>query len=163
MIDRVQPGQRVIRHQREHVVLDVVIHVPVDEAADRIHVNSAAIEAMVKNILRQPGVLRGVVDDHEPRAEKLRQHEQEDRNPTLPEDGRGDDHRVNCQVDPRVAIDLGELGFGNERSFARRHASQRVPEQAREIGAVDAQLKMLRTTREGRADGESEFPGRGRR
>ena len=92
--DRMQLGQRMIRHEREHVVLEMVIHVPVDEAADRVHVNRAAVEAMVQDILSQPGVLRGVVDDHQPCAEKLRQDKQEDGNPALPENGRGDHQPV---------------------------------------------------------------------
>ena len=48
----------MVGHEREHVVLDVVIHVPVDEPADRIHVNRPAVEAVVQNILGQAGVLR---------------------------------------------------------------------------------------------------------
>ena len=54
----VQPGQRVIRHQRKHVVLDVVVHVPVEIADDRIHVHGAAVEPMIEHVLSQAGVLR---------------------------------------------------------------------------------------------------------
>ena len=139
--DLVQPGERVIRHQREHVVLYVVIHVPVDVPADWIHINRAAIEPMVQNIFRQPRVLRSVMDDHEPRAKQLRQHEQENRNPTMPNDRCGDGHCVNCQIEPRVAIDLGEFGFGNESSLSIGDPSQRVPEQTREMIAIDTHGK----------------------
>ena len=55
--DRMQLRQRVIRHQREHVVLDVVVHVPVEKPVDRIHVHRAAVEPMIEHVLRQPGML----------------------------------------------------------------------------------------------------------
>ena len=53
-----QPGQRVIRHHREHVVLDVVVHVPVDEAADRVHEHGAAVEPVVGDVVGKPAMLQ---------------------------------------------------------------------------------------------------------
>ena len=81
------------------------------------------------------------MDDHQPGAEKLRQDKQEDWNPALPENGRGDHQPVNGDADPGVPIDLGELAFRNERAFARRHAAQCVPEKTREIGAVSGHVE----------------------
>jgi hypothetical protein len=52
-----QLWQRMVWHQRKHVVLDMVIHVPVEEPVDRIHVYRAAVEAMVEDVFRQAGVL----------------------------------------------------------------------------------------------------------
>ncbi len=45
-----------------------------------------------------------VVDDQEPRAEKLRQAEEEDRNPTLPEDRGREDDPVNGEDNPRSTV-----------------------------------------------------------
>jgi hypothetical protein len=68
-----EPGQRMIGHQGKHVVLDVVVHVPVKEAVNRIHVHRPAVETVVQNVLRQTRVLREPVDDHKPRAKQVRQ------------------------------------------------------------------------------------------
>lgn len=42
----------------KHVVINVIIHVPVDNLADQIHVNGAAAEAMIQYIVGQRGVLQ---------------------------------------------------------------------------------------------------------
>ena len=64
-----QSRQCMVRHQREHVVLDVVIHVPVEIPVDRVHVDRAAIEPVVENVFGQSGVLSKAVDEHQPGAE----------------------------------------------------------------------------------------------
>ena len=37
----VQGGQVIVRHHREHVVLDVEVHVPVDEGGDGVDIAGA--------------------------------------------------------------------------------------------------------------------------
>ena len=69
----VQLRQRVIRHERKHVMLDMIIHVPIKKTIDWIHVNRPAIQAMVEDIFREPGVLRVTVNRHQPATPKIRQ------------------------------------------------------------------------------------------
>ena len=45
------------RDHREHVVFDVVVHVPVDEAQNWIHVDSAGIQTMIEHVLGKTRVL----------------------------------------------------------------------------------------------------------
>src|SRR5579863_5576551 len=69
----VQFGQRMVRHQGEHVMFDVIIHVPVKVPVQRIHVDGSGVETMVENVLGQAGVLREAVCNQKPRAEKIGQ------------------------------------------------------------------------------------------
>ena len=39
------------------MVLDMVVHFPVKDTENRVHIEGAAIEAMVENVLGQPGVV----------------------------------------------------------------------------------------------------------
>ena len=64
-----QLRQRVIRHQGEHMVLDVVVHVPVQIPVDPAHVHRAAVEPVIEHILGQTRVLRVPVSDQQPGAE----------------------------------------------------------------------------------------------
>ena len=72
-----QLGQRVIRHQREHVVLDVVVHVPVQITVDPAHVHRPAVETVIENIFGQTRVLRVTVSDQQPGAEEIGQADQQ--------------------------------------------------------------------------------------
>src|SRR5579863_7471940 len=57
-LDRfVQGGQRVIGNEREHVMLDVIVHVPVDEAAERIEIHGAAVQPMVEDVVGKSDML----------------------------------------------------------------------------------------------------------
>ncbi len=145
--DRVQLGQRMVRHEREHVMFHVVVHVPVDKPADRIHVNRPAVEPVVEDVLGQSGVLRRIVDDHEPRPKELGQHKQEDRKPAMPNDRGGDHHSVNSKTEPRIAINLREFAFRDEGALGVRDDSQRVPDHAREVGPVAAHVEKIQDER----------------
>ena len=63
--------ERMVRNQREHVVLDVVIHVPVKVSVDAIHVDRSTIQPMVEDILRHPCVLGESIDQAEPGAKEI--------------------------------------------------------------------------------------------
>ena len=63
-----QLGQAVVGHHREHVVLNMVVHVPIDEAADRVHQNGAGIQPVVEHIVGQPAVLQ--VTGHDENARR---------------------------------------------------------------------------------------------
>ena len=66
-----EPGQRVVRHKGEHVVLHVIVHVPVEVAVDRVHVHRPAVETVIQDILRQTGMLGESIYGHQPRTEKI--------------------------------------------------------------------------------------------
>src|SRR5215813_2048790 len=53
----VQGWQRVIGRRWIHVMLDVIVHVPVQKALYRIYQHGPRVEPMVQDILRQAGVL----------------------------------------------------------------------------------------------------------
>ena len=63
LYDSVQLRQRVVGHQREHVMLDVIVHVPVQIPMDRIHVHRPAIETVIEDILGQASMLCKTVDN----------------------------------------------------------------------------------------------------
>jgi hypothetical protein len=69
----------MIRNQREHVVLDVVIHVPVKVSVDAIHVDRSTIQPMVEDILRHPCVLGESIDQAEPGAKEIGKAHKEQR------------------------------------------------------------------------------------
>ena len=54
---RVKLGQPVVGHHREHVVFDMVVHVPVNEPAHRVHVDGARVQPMVGDVVGQPAML----------------------------------------------------------------------------------------------------------
>ena len=106
-----QTRQRMVGHQWEHVMFDVIVHVPVDEPADRVHMDRAAVEPVIENVFRETGVLGGVVDNHQPGAEKVRQDDQEYRHPRLQGYGSRDDGQIDRKDDAGVAVDFRETRF----------------------------------------------------
>ena len=96
-----QLGQAVIGHQWVHVVLDVVIHVPVYEPADRIHVYRTAVQAVVDDIVGQTPMLQNAGHDVMPGAVQPWQtddHEWENR---LQDNRARDSQQVNRKPDSR--------------------------------------------------------------
>ena len=75
----VQVGQAVVGHHREHVVFDVVIHVPIDETADAVHVNGTAVEPVVDYVIGEARVLQNPRHDVMPSAIKARQTDEHER------------------------------------------------------------------------------------
>lgn len=92
-----QPGQRVVRHHREHVVLDMVVHIPVQPAHHRVHINGAAVQPVVKHVFGQPAVLQKSGHDHMPATVDAGAADQQQR------DRRTADHRVGGVVRRRQA------------------------------------------------------------
>ena len=68
-----QFGQPMIWHHREHVMLDVVIHVPINETADPIHINCATVQAVVDDIISKARVLQNARHDTVPSTVKAGQ------------------------------------------------------------------------------------------
>ena len=53
----------MIRHHGKHVVFDMVIHLPVEIAEDRVQVDRPTIEPVIQDVFRQSGML-GEPEDH---------------------------------------------------------------------------------------------------
>ena len=104
--ERMELVKGMERHEREHVVLHMVVHVPVDEPADRVHVDGAAVQAVVEDILGEARVLGRILHDHQPSAEKVRQDDQENRRPTVNGDRKRNRRRVDRYDDAGVARDF---------------------------------------------------------
>ena len=65
---RVQLAEPVARHAGVHVVFDVVIHVPVEEAEERIQDDRAGAEPKVWHVVLQADVLGVVAQKQQPAA-----------------------------------------------------------------------------------------------
>ena len=74
-----QLGQRVERHHGENVVLNVLVHVHIQEPRYGIHVHCARIQAVVAFILRQSRMLRQAAQEVMPSAIETRQHDEHQR------------------------------------------------------------------------------------
>ena len=83
--------QGVIRHHREHVMLDVVVHVPVEESYDGVHVDSAAVEPVVQDILVKSEVLRDRRAPEQGSAVKRGEPHEEERHDIADHEAQSDD------------------------------------------------------------------------
>ena len=80
-----QSGQCVIGHHRVHVMIQMVIHVPVQETKYRVHHHGAAVEPVVKHVFWHARVLRQAEEDIEPGAIEGRQSDEQQRKQTVRE------------------------------------------------------------------------------
>ena len=139
--DGMQPGQRVIRHQREHMVLNVVVHVPVQITVDPAHVHRAAVEPVIEHILSQTRVLRVSVSDQQPGAEQIRQPYQQQGKDAAAPDRQPNDDKVDGDIYAGPAINLGKLYLGNVRFFLGKHAPQGMQGNLREILPIHLEVE----------------------
>jgi hypothetical protein len=80
MLEKImQARQRIIGHHREHVMFNMVIHVPIDPPTDRIYINRSRVQAMVKYIVSQANVLQEARHIHMPTAINARGSDQHQR------------------------------------------------------------------------------------
>ena len=121
-----QLRQRVIRHHREHVVLDMVVHVPVDEAADRVHQHGARVEPVIDDVVGEPAMLQQPGHHVMPGAVEARQPDQHQRQQRSHGDGERDRRDIDRRPDPRDADRLGSLHLGNEGFFLGADVAHRV-------------------------------------
>ena len=49
----------------------VIVHVPIEETVDKVHVDRPAVKPVIENVLRQPGMLGQPVNYQQPGAEKI--------------------------------------------------------------------------------------------
>ena len=85
----------MVGNERKHVVLHVVIHVPIEESVNRVHVNGPAIEAVIEDIFGEARVLSKTVNNHQPGTEKVRKPDEKQRQKAVCGDGCRNHGRVN--------------------------------------------------------------------
>lgn len=104
-----KPWQSMIGNQREHVVFDVVVHVPVEETIDDVGVEGPAVESVIEDVLGHAGVLGESVDKHEPRSKKMREADEHQGEDAGTGDAESDDARVDDKVDAGLEKELWEF------------------------------------------------------
>jgi hypothetical protein len=114
-----QPRQRVVGHHREHVMFDVVVHVPVDPAAERVHQDSAGVQAVVEHVLGQPAMLQKARHDHVPRAVDARPADQHQGQKRPRDERESDGGKVDGDEGAGPEDRLGQLRLGDVVAFVR--------------------------------------------
>ena len=127
-----QLTERVVRHHRVHVVFEVVVHVHVDKAQHAVHVDGAAVTAVVEHIFGQAHVLADSKQVTEPRAIEAGQAHQHQRQPAVQVQRGADDQGVEADPDTRISVHLGPLGFGDEVLLLGAHSPERMAGHAAE-------------------------------
>ena len=93
-----------------HVVLDVVVHLPVDEANERIQGKRTATQSIIRYLIFQADVLRVVAEKSQPSAVKRRERRK---------------HRYNPQSEREKHSTMWPLRSGAERSGHMRGLQSR--------------------------------------
>ena len=122
-------------------MLQVVVHVPVDESTEGIHVDRSAIQPVVEDILGKTGMLGSIVNDHQPCPEKMWNDEEENREPSVPCQSDGNDPQIQGKDDPGVTKDFGKLALGNKGALVRGDVSEGVMDHTREIAVIIAKIE----------------------
>ena len=129
----VKSRQVVIWYQRKHVVFDMVVHVPIQEAIDRVHVNRAAVHAVIEHILRETGVLGETIDRHQPCSEEVGQADVKQRQDAAVVNACGDHRDIDQQADAGFEINRGTRRLGDVGRFFGIKAARGVADQFFEI------------------------------
>src|ERR1017187_440847 len=133
--------ERMVGHQREHVVLKVIVHVPIQVPVYAIHVDRPAVEAVVEDVFCKARMLRQAVDDHEPSSEEVCEaHEEQGKNAAgvnKESDGRG----VDGYVDAGVAVDLSQFDLGYEGPFVGRGPADGVVKDFPKVGGICPEIE----------------------
>ena len=133
--------QGMIRNQGEHVMLDMVVHVPIKEAVHRIHQDRPTIQAVIEDVLGEPGVLGQPVDQHQPRPEEMRQTDEHQRQNTARPDRQCDGGQINEQVAPRPQEYFGKLALWDELLLVFRHRSEGMHQQSTKVSRIGRQAE----------------------
>ncbi len=69
----------MVGHHRKHMMLDMVIHVPVQETDDGIHIRRARVQPVIQHILVESQMLRQAGHQDEKASEEGREHDEHGR------------------------------------------------------------------------------------
>ncbi len=135
-----EPPEVVVGNQREHVVFHVVVHLPVEEAIDGVHIDRPAVQPMIEHVFGHARMLRVAVDGHEPGAVEAGQADKHQRQDAARANRQADDARVDQHVDAGPKDHFAILRFRNERLLLRGEPAGAVQQDiaVEEEGGVDA-------------------------
>ena len=111
-------------------MLDVVVHVQVQEPEHRVHVHRARVQSVIEHVLAQPGVLREAEEQQQPDAVERRQADEEqrhDRSAADRPDGHCEEHG---DVGPCFPHDAPPLGLRHEVACGVVDGAERVADHA---------------------------------
>ncbi len=115
-----EPIQIVARHGSEHVVLDMVIHLPVKKTEHRVEGECAAAQAEIIHVVLEPHVLGFVAEEEQPRAVNLVSEAQDRNDPPTCRQRKGKNRRMPSQHDTCPAYRgtaTFRVGLGIEGQF----------------------------------------------
>ena len=148
---RVQRRQVVIGHHREHMVFQVVVHVEIDEPADRVHQHRAGVQPVIGDILGQPQMLQKPRHHMMPRAIEPGQTDQHQRQERSGQDRRQQCRGIDRQPDPRHTshpgavrrAGIGRLIRGQPPAGVQDHPTRQFPhvEDAKEVQPDPHQIR----------------------
>ena len=134
-------GQGVIGNEREHVVLNVVIHVQVEEPIEQVGEKGSRVEAMVEDVFGQAGVLSEPVKRHQPGAKEVGKANEKKRKPAL-QRNRGDENdEIDGEVNAGCLNDPGEFAFGDEFTIPFGELSAGMSDEIAKVFRVGAEGK----------------------
>ncbi len=93
---------------------------------DETHVDRPTVEAVVEDVLGEPGVLGETIDHHKPGAEEIWQSNKEQRQNAANGDRQPNYDYVDSDIDTSLPIDLGEFAFGDVGFLVGGHPSAGV-------------------------------------
>ena len=124
LISACNAGKSVERHHGEHVVLDVIVHVPIDEPAQRIHVDRAAVEPMVGDVVGKTAVLGQARHDVMPGAIHPRQPDDHRRQDAARHDASHGNAGVDHEPHTGGPVRPRPLGVGHEGCLFRQQSAR---------------------------------------
>ena len=112
-----KPGQVIERDGGKHVVLDMMLHVPVEKRGQPAAGEGAAAKAMVRHVGRKAVVLRRAAEGREPAAIKDAEVEHDDEEPVSRRDEKRSQREMAEDQDARPGHALaaqGGIGFRDD-------------------------------------------------
>ena len=132
-----QRRQRVVRHLRIHVMLHMIVHVPVDEARDRVHHHGTRVQPMVGDVVGKAAMLQHAGHHMVPGAIEARRAYQKQRQPALHHHSRADGGGIDQHPDPGDPHHLVMLAVRDIGGFLRikpaRGVDQHQPQPRRDV------------------------------
>ncbi len=138
-----QARQGVKRHHAIHVVLDVVVHVPIDELQNRINVHSAGGYPVVVDALGEACVLGSQYDPMDRCTCDSGEKEHQNRPPAPGRQGPQGDEAVNQQETAGLPGDSGQSSLAETRSVILIRAPDRQLNNAAGVVPNTVQIRQL--------------------
>ena len=106
-------------------MLHMVAHVPIQVAVEPVHVDGAAVQAVIEHVLGQPGVLGVTVNHHQPGSVNVGQTDKHEGQNTANVNGKGDQPGIDQHINACPGDQFAVFRFRNiSELFRRQPASQ---------------------------------------